>query len=116
MHSQGCEPFKTVLLSSKSPTDSFLIYKGCHGSDSGSEVVSRAAPEKQHKGTSSPLLKPVKQFGKRVLLLEPYITVLSHGVGVGEVGVFPFNLKENNVGRSGGGGGQQEDGKKQNNS
>lgn len=46
-----------------------------------SGVVSGAAPEKQHKETSSPLLKPGKQFGKRTALLEPYIMVLSHGVG-----------------------------------
>lgn len=71
-----------------------------------SGVVSRAAPGKQHKETSSPLLKPVKQFGKTASPLEPYTMVLSHAVGVGEEGVFPFNLKENNVGRSWGGGGQ----------
>lgn len=77
MHFQGCGPLKTVLLSSKSPTEMGLTVAV-------SGVVSRAAPEKQHKETSSPLLKPVKQFGKRAALLEPYIMVLSHG---GEGGV-----------------------------
>lgn len=62
MHFQGCGPFKTILLSSKSPTEMGLTVAV-------SGVVSGAAPEKQHKETSSLLLKPDKQFGKGAVLI-----------------------------------------------
>lgn len=92
MHFQGRGPFKTVLLSSRCPTEMGLTVAV-------SRVVSRAAPETQHKETCSPLLKPVKQFGKRAALLEPYIIVLSL---VGGRGSHLFEGKQWGAGVEGG--------------
>lgn len=52
---------------------SFLICKE-FASDSGSRwMISKTAPEKQNKETSSPLLKPVVQFGKSWKLTLIYL-------------------------------------------